>query len=109
MAPTQVTPIEAATSPIALCPLCSNPDGIPSGSGDTPVNQLGQNPKRPGHGMPACRLCKGRRFLYVDKICTCGGPAVWYQALYKLWYCGNEFCMNYMKNRTAHPGAWVGY
>lgn len=85
---------------IAHCPLCQG-----MGWDDPPGNMLGpgSHPSKSGATMPHCRLCKGRRYVYLNKICECGSCAVWYAAQEKVWYCGNSICLKAAVRRIHGP------
>jgi hypothetical protein len=85
---------------LSLCPMCHGHK-----FDDTPSNQLG------GSRVPVCRVCKGRGFVHRDKVCECGGAAVWYDTEGKVWYCGRAQCLTYAKQRAkgvTHSAAWIG-
>jgi hypothetical protein len=95
-----VEAVVATDQSIALCPLCASPDGRPLGVIDSMDNM------RAGKLMPVCRLCKGRRCVYLNKVCTCGSSAVLYNDKEKIWFCGREVCLNILKHRMS--GEWQG-
>jgi hypothetical protein len=80
---------------IAECPLCQG-----RGWDDPDWNMLGPGrPNKNGNTMPSCRLCKGRKLVYLNKVCECGGASVWFHKKHGVWYCGREACAIYAKNR----------
>jgi len=51
---------------------------------------------------PTCPTCKGKSFVYPEKICCCGGAAVTYVTALKTWYCGDERCMSALKVKRVN-------
>lgn len=79
---------------------------------DTMDNQLGPGEKKaPSHkSMPGCRVCKGRKYVFLNKTCACGGAAVWLDTKENVWYCGRDSCLFAVRNRKAgvHQTEWSG-
>src|SRR5713226_6720642 len=83
---------------LARCPACTQSPGL----ADTPRNQMGPGNnglhKRgrwqglPRNGMPLCAFCKGRRVVFLNRICECGMPGVVYDVKKKVWTCGAQMC-----------------
>lgn len=92
---------------IAMCPGCTGPDGYPTGLADTPANQQGpgSNGRRRSGGfkwqgkartaMPKCPLCQGEGFVFLNRICECGGPAILLDKKEKVWTCGSKACLQH--------------
>ena len=105
-----------AQNVVVPCAACRTPDGFSSGLADNMRNQMGPGPngtirkgRRKGlyrRSMPFCRLCKGRGWVYADRICECGLPALFYDEKEKAWSCGDSICLAHAVFRKQ-PGTDV--
>ena len=99
------------------CPACLLTPGL----ADTPMNQQGAGATgyhKRGHwkglarsSMPLCRVCWGRKFVYPNRVCECGMPALVYSTKLEVWYCGFDSCANsanWRRNRPAQQDNWGG-
>lgn len=88
---------------VAPCGACSDPDGRPSGLSDNMRNQQGSGPngihkrgRYKGHyrsSMPVCQWCHGRGVVFLNRMCECGMPAMFFSAKEKVWNCGSGTCL----------------
>jgi hypothetical protein len=105
------------------CPNCTRTPGL----ADRPDNQMGQGPngKHPrgrfkGYyrsAMPACDFCQGLGYIFLNRICECGYPAVKWDEKDNVWTCGLQACTKsalWRKNRgqamtPAQSKDWYGH
>lgn len=98
---------------IAACPACQFTPGLadrPSnqqGPGSNGTHKRGRWATLARNSMPVCAFCKGRKFVYLDKICECGMPAVWYFEKMKVWCCGSDICARAAERRITGVGTTV--
>jgi hypothetical protein len=84
------------------------------GFDDTMSNQLGPGERASYNGkrMPSCWVCKGRKYVFMNKVCECGCSAVIFDATDNIWYCGRDLCKRAVKYRVhgapAQPCTWQG-
>lgn len=69
------------------------------GPGKNGVHKRGRYKGRPRSSMALCDFCKGRRVVFLNRICECGWPAVLYERKLKVWYCGLEACAKHADYR----------